>query len=105
MPWGEPAKANSTVQVQSKKKPRVIFDLDVDRSLDFLPPDHHQEGSHASKADTIFPERLTAALAPFSRCPNCKSYALYRRNNIGTYECQTCGQGGITEVIARARPA
>jgi Zn ribbon nucleic-acid-binding protein len=40
-------------------------------------------------------------IANFPRCPTCKSYALYRRNNTGLYECQTCGLTGIEEQVAR----
>jgi len=35
------------------------------------------------------------------RCPDCKSFALYRQNNMGTYECLTCDLAGIEENIAR----
>jgi hypothetical protein len=41
-------------------------------------------------------------VAQFPRCPTCKSYALYRKNNICSYECLTCGQTGIEEHIARS---
>ena len=34
-------------------------------------------------------------------CPRCASYALYRKNNIGDYECLTCGLQGIEESTAR----
>jgi predicted RNA-binding Zn-ribbon protein involved in translation (DUF1610 family) len=37
----------------------------------------------------------------FPHCPRCASYALYRKNNIGAYECLTCGLSGIEESIAR----
>lgn len=37
----------------------------------------------------------------FPHCPRCASYALYRKNNIGDYECQTCGMQGIEERTAR----
>jgi len=37
----------------------------------------------------------------FPHCPRCASYALYRKNNIGDYECQTCGMQGIEESTAR----
>jgi Zn ribbon nucleic-acid-binding protein len=43
---------------------------------------------------------LTAAYV-FPHCPRCASYALYRRNNAGVYECQTCGLQDIDEVTAR----
>lgn len=42
------------------------------------------------KRETVFPH-----------CPRCASYALYRKNNIGDYECQTCGMQGIEESTAR----
>jgi len=41
------------------------------------------------------------ARPPFPHCPKCASYALYRKNNAGNYECQTCGESGITEAVAR----
>lgn len=34
-------------------------------------------------------------------CPRCASYALYRKDNIGLYECQTCGLQEIEESTAR----
>lgn len=40
-------------------------------------------------------------IATFPHCPRCASYALYRENNIGEYECQTCGLVGIEESTAR----
>src|SRR6185312_6934737 len=39
--------------------------------------------------------------ATFPHCPRCSSYALYRRNNIGNYECETCGLPNIPEEVAR----
>ena len=37
----------------------------------------------------------------FPHCPRCASYALYRRNNVGNYECLTCELRGIGETAAR----
>jgi len=37
----------------------------------------------------------------FPHCPRCASYALYRPNNIGDYECLTCKLRNITEEVAR----
>lgn len=42
------------------------------------------------KRETVFPH-----------CPRCTSYSLCRKNNVGTYECMTCGQTGIEESTAR----
>jgi Zn ribbon nucleic-acid-binding protein len=40
-------------------------------------------------------------IATLPHCPKCASYALYRKNNIGAYECQTCGLSSIAESAAR----
>jgi hypothetical protein len=40
-------------------------------------------------------------IANFPHCPRCASYALYRKDNMGAYECQTCGQTEIEESLAR----
>jgi Zn ribbon nucleic-acid-binding protein len=40
-------------------------------------------------------------IANFPHCPRCASYALYRKDNIGLFECQTCGLTGIEESTAR----
>lgn len=40
-------------------------------------------------------------IAAFPHCPRCASYALYRKDNIGDYECQTCGLMAISEEQAR----
>lgn len=37
----------------------------------------------------------------FPHCPKCASYAMYRKNNIGNYECLTCGLLDIREEVAR----
>jgi len=34
-------------------------------------------------------------------CPRCASYALYRKNDQGDYECGTCGLTDIPEEAAR----
>jgi hypothetical protein len=53
-------------------------------------------------------ERLEEASAAhgvhhvFPHCPRCGSFSLYRKNNIGNYECQTCELGDITEGVARS---
>lgn len=42
-------------------------------------------------------------VANLPRCPDsdCGSYYLYRENNVGTFECQTCGLESIDEATAR----
>jgi hypothetical protein len=38
---------------------------------------------------------------PFPHCPRCASYALYRKNNTGPYECMTCRLREISDAVAR----
>jgi uncharacterized metal-binding protein (TIGR02443 family) len=45
--------------------------------------------------------RAGGRVATFPHCPKCASYALFRENNIGDYECMTCGLQNIEEQIAR----
>lgn len=40
-------------------------------------------------------------MSVFPHCPRCASYALYRRDNIGNYECLTCELRDIVEDVAR----
>jgi uncharacterized protein (DUF983 family) len=44
---------------------------------------------------------LGGRVANFPHCPRCASYALYRENNRGIYECQSCGLQEIDESTAR----
>lgn len=37
----------------------------------------------------------------FPHCPKCGSFALYRPNNIGNYECMSCQLQDISEEVAR----
>jgi hypothetical protein len=37
----------------------------------------------------------------FPHCPKCAGYSLYRKNNVGSYECMTCGLQDISEEVAR----
>lgn len=38
---------------------------------------------------------------PFPHCPRCAGYAMYRPNNVGNYECLSCGMQDINEEVAR----
>ena len=44
---------------------------------------------------------LRSRASVFPHCPRCGSYYLYRRNNAGPYECESCGLLGIDEARAR----
>lgn len=37
----------------------------------------------------------------FPHCPGCASYYLYRKGNVGNYQCETCGLTEISETVAR----
>jgi Zn ribbon nucleic-acid-binding protein len=39
----------------------------------------------------------------FPHCPRCASYSLYRKNNVGSYECLTCGLRDIDETSPELR--
>jgi len=56
--------------------------------------------AHRTELMTILRSR-GGRLANFPHCPKCAGYALYRRNNTGGYECQTCGMREIPEALAR----
>jgi predicted RNA-binding Zn-ribbon protein involved in translation (DUF1610 family) len=45
--------------------------------------------------------RIGGRIAHFPMCPKCGAYYLWRRRNIGLYECQRCGLQGIEERDAR----
>jgi len=45
--------------------------------------------------------RAGGRIACMPHCPHCASYALYRENNRGTYECLTCELQNIEESVAR----
>jgi Zn ribbon nucleic-acid-binding protein len=54
------------------------------------------------KPDVLFIVRKRGGrVAAFPHCPHCASYALYRQNNVGAYECMTCGLQEIEEATAR----
>lgn len=45
--------------------------------------------------------RPTEGQRVFPHCPRCASYDLYRKDNQGDYECETCGLNDISETVAR----
>ena len=46
-------------------------------------------------------QRRGGRIAAFPHCPRCAGYYLYRKDNIGLYECVTCGLREIEESAAR----
>ena len=47
------------------------------------------------------PEKGDCRGRSFPHCPRCASYYLYRKGNVGSYECLTCGVLDIPEDVAR----
>jgi Zn ribbon nucleic-acid-binding protein len=69
-----------------------------------LPDDvaHFAQELREQKADVLAVVRGRGGrVATFPHCPRCASYALYRENNRGLYECMTCGLVEIEESTAR----
>ena len=68
-----------------------------------LPPDAlHLVGElRAHKTEIVELLRREGTKTTFPHCPQCASYDLYRKNNVGDYECQSCGLQNIAEQTAR----
>jgi hypothetical protein len=80
-----------------------ILTLDGDTVRYRLPQDAvHLVGElKAHKAELVELLRRESTKTTFPHCPQCASYDLYRENNIGAYECQSCGLQNIEEQSAR----
>jgi hypothetical protein len=52
----------------------------------------------APKPESLLQEHPRPA---FPHCPRCSSFALYRGNTTGNYECQTCLMQHIDPAVAR----
>ena len=90
--------------VEAVKRAGGVLALDGD-GIEFRLPEgasHLIELLRSQKAEVVALLRARGGrAATFPHCPSCSSYALYRRNNAGHFECQTCGRQGITEEVAR----
>ncbi len=51
--------------------------------------------------DTCLDRNAVSGASSFPHCPRCGSFHLYRRNNQGNYECESCGLLEIDEARAR----
>lgn len=82
-----------------------VLELDGDRLRCLLPKDAIRLTDwlreHKNELIGILQAR-GGRIANFPRCPNCASYALYRKDNIGNYECLTCGCQNVAEEVARS---
>ena len=60
-----------------------------------------QEISESGQAGVWWNAPDGKRVSVFPHCPRCASYTLYRKDNIGAYECLTCGLTEIEESTAR----
>jgi Zn ribbon nucleic-acid-binding protein len=70
----------------------------------WLPPDAtHLVGALKERKPELIAllRRVGGRVATFPHCPRCASYALFREDNRGDYECLTCGLSNIEEGTAR----
>jgi len=62
-------------------------------------------GSSSSGSSSVIRPRSSSLVdrlpVVLPHCPRCGGYYLYRSNESGYYECQTCGLDQIAESIAR----
>jgi hypothetical protein len=76
-------------------------DTNVELTKPTEPSEVTSEGTFVSVSSSGHLPRLRGEAKIFPHCPRGASYALYRKNNQGSYECQSCGLTEITEEIAR----
>jgi Zn ribbon nucleic-acid-binding protein len=90
--------------IQSVKAVGGVLRLEGNSVTCWLPKDATHLAGELKQRKPELMELLRMAggrIAYMPHCPRCASYALYRENNIGAYECQTCGLENIEEQIAR----
>ena len=95
---------NAATLVNAVKKAGGVLALDSDGIRFRLPQNaaHLIPALREQKAEVIaILQARNGTLATFPHCPRCVGYALYRSNNLGNYECQTCGLQEIPEELAR----
>jgi len=84
---GAPAGVFQKIGTPERKPERV----QVDRmATDPVPPSSPAEWYVNGRRVTVFPH-----------CPHCSSFYLYRQNNVGNYQCESCGLVDIPEDVAR----
>jgi len=81
-----------------------VLKLDGDRIRYLLPGNVAHLAGELKEHKPELMELLRSAggrIATFPHCPKCCSFALYRQNNSGDYECLSCGLAEIEESMAR----
>jgi hypothetical protein len=95
---------NAAELIDSVKRAGGVLELKGDKLRCQLPKDaaHFAEMLREHKRELIdIVKARGGRIATFPHCPRCSSYALYRKNNLGDYECETCGLREIAESTAR----
>ncbi len=91
--------------VEDAKKAGAVLTLEAGEKIRLQMPEsaaHLIDLLAQHKAELIgILQACGGRVATFPRCPNCLSFALYRRNNRGNFACETCGLKGINEATAR----
>jgi hypothetical protein len=85
---------NAATLVNAVKEAGGVLTLDSDGIRFRLPQNaaHLIQALREQKAEVIaILQAHSGRVATFPHCPRCAGYAVYRSNNLGSYECQTCG--------------
>jgi hypothetical protein len=91
--------------LESIKHAGGVLELDGDKLRCQLPKDavHLANRLREHKPEIIDILKTSGGrVANFPRCPRCGSFYLYRQNNIGNFECQSCSLQNIAEGTARS---
>jgi len=80
--------------------PQRANDTNVELTKPTKPSEATSEGTFVIVSSPGHLQTLSG-VQNFPHCPRCGSYALYRQNNTGSYECLSCGAADIDEAIAR----
>lgn len=92
------------VLIETIERAGGVLRLEGDRLRFWIPKDaaHIVDVMRSRKPELIaFLHRRGGRVANFPHCPKCSSYYLYRQNNAGMFECQSCGLADIEEHVAR----
>jgi transcription initiation factor IIE alpha subunit len=94
----------ATELIESVMKAGGTLKLEGDRVSYWLPREAAHLIDHLRRLKREIIPLLTARggrIATFPHCPRCASYAMFREQNEGPFECLTCGRRAIEESTAR----
>jgi hypothetical protein len=91
-----------SLEPEPPKPPKPSFEgfagADPGLFQEIQPTTTPEKDRHAPKPKSLLHEDRRPA---FPHCPRCSSFALYRGNTAGNYECQTCLMQDIDPAVAR----